>query len=67
MERVDQGHRIAHFSSSWKIEDVLETYPLNWLNPFSEAHFNELIVFGPYLNTIKIEHLEDYVSRTRVK
>ena len=67
MERVDQGRRIAHFSTSWKIVDVLETYPLNWLNLFSEARFNELIVFSPYLNTIKIEHLEDYVCRTRVK
>lgn len=25
------------------------------------------IVFSPHLNTIKIEHLEDYVYRTRVK
>lgn len=25
------------------------------------------IVFSPYSNMIKIEHLEDYVYRTRVK
>lgn len=56
VERADWGQRIAHFSTSWKIEDMLETYPFNWLNPFSKAGFNELHCVQSLLeNMIKIE------------
>lgn len=44
-----------------------ETYPFNWLNPSVRLISMSSIVFSPYSNVIKIEHLECYGCRTRAK